>query len=99
MGVFMVQGVLVGTLGIALGVLFGVVLSLNLTSIVQWIESTFGVSFISPDVYYISELPSDLHWNDVTVITITAFLFCTIATLYPAWRAARTEPAAALRYE
>ncbi len=99
MGVFMVQGVLVGTLGIGLGVFFGVVLALNLTSIVQWIEKSFGVSFISPDVYYISELPSDLHWNDVTVITITAFVFCIIATLYPAWRAARTEPAAALRYE
>ena len=99
MGVFMVQGVLVGTLGIALGVLFGVLLALNLSAIVQWIETSLGVNFISPDVYYISELPSDLHWNDVTVITITAFLFCIVATLYPAWRAARTEPAAALRYE
>jgi lipoprotein-releasing system permease protein len=99
MGTFMVQGVLVGTLGIALGVFFGVVLSLNLAAIVHWIEQTFHVTFLSPDVYYISELPSDLHWNDVIWITVTAFVFCTLATLYPARRAAKTEPAAALRYE
>jgi lipoprotein-releasing system permease protein len=99
MGTFMVQGVLVGTLGIALGVLFGVLLSLNLSAIVHWIERTFGVTFLSPDVYYISELPSDLHGSDVAWITLTAFLFCTFATLYPARRAAKTDPAAALRYE
>ena len=99
MGTFMVQGVLVGTLGIAIGVLFGVLLSLNLSAIVHWIEQTFHVTFLSPDVYYISELPSDLHWPDVVWITLTAFLFCTFATLYPARRAAKTEPAAALRYE
>ena len=99
MGTFMVQGVLVGTLGIAIGVLFGVLLSLNLSAIVHWIERTFRVTFLSPDVYYISELPSDLHWPDVVWVTLTAFLFCTFATLYPARRAAKTEPAAALRYE
>lgn len=99
MGTFMVQGVLVGTLGIALGVLFGVLLSLNLSAIVHWIERTFHVTFLSPDVYYISELPSDLHGSDVVWIAVTAFVFCTLATLYPARRAAKTEPAAALRYE
>jgi len=99
MGVFMIQGMLVGALGIASGVAGGVLLSLNLPEIVHWIERTFHVAFLSPDVYYISELPSDLHWRDVAWITVTAFLFCTLATLYPARRAARTEPAAALRYE
>ena len=99
MGTFMVQGTLVGALGIALGVLFGVLLALNLADIVKWIEQTFHVAFLSPDVYYISELPSELHWNDVIWITVTAFVFCTLATLYPALRAAKTEPAAALRYE
>ncbi len=99
MGVFMIQGVLVGTLGIFLGVGFGVMLALNLTTIVHWIEQTFSVTFLSADVYYISELPSDLIWSDVGWITVTAFLFCIVATLYPAWRAARIQPAAALRYE
>ncbi|HJT97993.1 MAG TPA: lipoprotein-releasing ABC transporter permease subunit [Rhodanobacteraceae bacterium] len=99
MGTFMVQGVLVGTLGIAMGVFFGVLLALNVESIVKWIEHTFHVTFLSPDVYYISELPSDLYWSDVGWITVTAFVFCVLATIYPAWRAARTEPAAALRYE
>jgi lipoprotein-releasing system permease protein len=99
MGTFMVQGVLVGALGIAMGVFFGVLLALNVEGIVKWIEHTFHVTFLSPDVYYISELPSDLHWSDVGWITATAFVFCVFATLYPAWRAARTEPAAALRYE
>src|ERR1700754_3197240 len=67
MGTFMVQGVLVGTLGIAMGVL----LALNVEAIVKWIEHTFHVTFLSPDVYYISELPSDLHWIDVGWITAT----------------------------
>jgi lipoprotein-releasing system permease protein len=99
MGTFMVQGILVGALGIAMGVFFGVALALNVEGIVKWIEHTFHVTFLSPDVYYISELPSDLHWSDVGWITATAFVFCIFATLYPAWRAARTDPASALRYE
>ncbi|HUD43665.1 MAG TPA: lipoprotein-releasing system transmembrane subunit LolC, partial [Dokdonella sp.] len=76
-----------------------VVMTLNLETVVHWMERTFGIVFMSPDVYYISELPADLHWGDVGWITVTAFVFCTLATLYPAWRAARVQPAAALRYE
>jgi lipoprotein-releasing system permease protein len=99
MGVFMVQGVVVGAIGIAIGTLAGVVLALNLESIVHFIEQRFGISFLSPDVYYISDLPSDMHWDDVGLIALLGFVFSLLATLYPAWRAARTEPAAALRYE
>jgi lipoprotein-releasing system permease protein len=99
MGVFMVQGVIVGAFGILLGVLGGVALASNLPDLVKWIEHTFHVEFLSPDVYYISEVPSDMHWSDVGWIALIAFVFCLFATLYPAWRASRTQPAAALRYE
>ncbi|TDR37365.1 lipoprotein-releasing system permease protein [Tahibacter aquaticus] len=99
MGVFMVQGVVVGAIGIALGTLFGVVLALNLEAIVKFIETQFNFTVLSPDVYYISDLPSDMHWSDVGLIALLGFGFSLIATLYPAWRAARTQPAAALRYE
>ncbi|MGH8041556.1 MAG: lipoprotein-releasing ABC transporter permease subunit [Rudaea sp.] len=99
MGVFMVQGVLVGAFGIALGVAGGVALATNLPALVKWIEHVFHVEFLSPDIYYISEVPSDMHWSDVGWIAAIAFAFCLLATLYPAWRASRTQPAAALRYE
>jgi lipoprotein-releasing system permease protein len=99
MGVFMVQGVIVGAFGILLGVLGGIALALNLEALIKWVERTFHVEFLSPDVYYISEVPSDLHWSDVGWIGAIAFVFCLFATLYPAWRASRTQPAAALRYE
>jgi lipoprotein-releasing system permease protein len=99
MGVFMVQGVIVGTFGILMGVLGGVALAINLPALVKWIEHVFHVEFLSPDIYYISEVPSDMHWSDVGWIAGIAFVFCVIATLYPAWRASRTQPAAALRYE
>jgi lipoprotein-releasing system permease protein len=99
MGVFMVQGTIVGSIGIALGVLGGVLLATNLPALVKWIEHVFHVEFLSPDVYYISEVPSDMHWSDVGWIAAVAFVFCLFATIYPAWRAARTQPAAALRYE
>ncbi|MEP6483850.1 MAG: lipoprotein-releasing ABC transporter permease subunit [Rudaea sp.] len=99
MGVFMVQGVVVGAFGILLGVFGGVLLAMNLPAIVKWIEHTFHVEFLSPDVYYISEVPSDMHGGDVVWIALIAFVFCIFATLYPARRAAKTLPAEALRYE
>ncbi len=99
MGVFMVQGMLVGVFGILLGVLGGVALSLNLAALAKWVEHLLGVEFLSADIYYISEVPSDMHWNDVGWIALVALIFCLLATLYPAWRAARTHPAEALRYE
>ncbi len=99
MKIFIIQGVVIGTVGILLGVIGGVWLASNVETIVPAIEKFFQVKFLSPDVYYISELPSDMHWRDVIVISSVAFVFCLIATIYPAWRAARTQPAEALRYE
>jgi lipoprotein-releasing system permease protein len=74
-------------------------LATNLPALVKWVEHVFHVEFLSPDIYYISEVPSDMHWSDVGWIAAVAFVFCLFATIYPAWRAARTQPAAALRYE
>ncbi|EIM01303.1 cell division protein FtsX [Rhodanobacter thiooxydans] len=99
MGIFMVQGVLVGFVGIGFGVGFGSLLSWKLPGIIKWIEHTFHVTFLSPDVYYISEVPSRLLWHDVGWTALLTFAFSLLATLYPAWRASRTQPAQALRYE
>jgi lipoprotein-releasing system permease protein len=99
MGMFMVQGVLVGFVGIGFGVGLGSLLSWKLPGIVKWIEHTFHVTFLSPDVYYISEVPSRLDWHDVGWTALLTFAFSLLATLYPAWRASRTQPAQALRYE
>lgn len=99
MGVFVVQGIVIGLVGIIVGVVLGVLLAINVPAIVDWIQNLFGVQFLSPDVYYISDIPSDLHWMDVVWISGMAFVFSLLATIYPAWRAARTQPARALQYE
>lgn len=99
MGVFMVQGAVIGVVGLLLGVLTGVPTAINVESIVSTVERWFGVQFLSPDVYYISTLRGDLHWPDVWVICAVSLLLTLVATLYPAWRASRTQPAEALRYE
>jgi lipoprotein-releasing system permease protein len=97
--VFMTQGVLIGWIGAALGVILGLVLALNVDVIVPFLEQTFGFHFMDPDVYYISGLPSEVHPGDVVRIGMAAFLLTLIATVYPALQAARTQPAEALRYE
>ena len=99
MTIFMVQGVLIGLFGTLLGIIGGVSLALNIESIIAFVESLLGYNILSPDVYYISNIPSDLRWDDVTVIGITAFLLSLLSTLYPSWRAAQTRPAEALRYD
>jgi lipoprotein-releasing system permease protein len=76
-----------------------VVLALNIETIVPFIEQMLGVQFLAKDVYYISDLPSRLDWMDVVVITAMSFLLSLLATLYPSWKAAKTNPAEALRYE
>ncbi len=99
MGIFIVQGVTIGLFGTLLGIIGGIMLALNLEVIVKWIESIWQIDFLDPNIYYISDLPSDLHWSDVSLVGLSAFAITLLATIYPAWRAARVKPAEALRYE
>ncbi|RZT90064.1 lipoprotein-releasing system permease protein [Azospira oryzae] len=99
MAVFVVQGALIGVIGLGLGVVGGVALALNIDVVVPFIERVLGTQFLAKDVYYISQLPSELQWGDVTGITAIAFVLALAATLYPSWRASRVNPAEALRYE
>ena len=99
MVIFMVQGTLLGMAGTLLGTAGGVSLALNVDTLVPAIERLFGMQFLAADVYYISELPSEMRISDVVKINVVSFLFSFLATMYPALRAARTQPAEALRYE
>ncbi len=99
MGIFIIQGAFLGIIGTSMGVLTGIPTALNVETVVSTLETILGMKFLSPDVYYISELSADLHWNDVIIIGISSLLVTLLATLYPAWRASRTQPAEALRYE
>jgi lipoprotein-releasing system permease protein len=99
MQVFMVQGTLIGVIGTVLGVVFGILLTLNLERILRAIEALFGVQMLPADVYYITGLPTDLQASDVLWIAAVALAMAFLATIYPAWRASRTPPAEALRYE
>ena len=99
MAVFVVQGVVIGVVGLLAGVAGGVSLALNIDVVVPFLEHLLGIQFLAKDVYYISELPSELHWNDVGIITAVSFVLTVLATLYPSWRASRINPAEALRYE
>jgi len=99
MRIFIVQGVVIGAFGTLLGLIGGISLAANVEKIVPLIERLMGRKFLSPDVYYISDLPSEMLWSDVIVISVIAFSISLLATLYPAWQASRTQPAEALRYE
>ncbi|EIC29107.1 MULTISPECIES: lipoprotein-releasing ABC transporter permease subunit [Methylomicrobium] len=99
MGIFVVLGTIIGVTGTAIGTLGGITLALNASTIVRKIETFFQVNFLPADVYYISELPSKLVLTDVYAIAGMAFLLSLLATLYPAWQAAKVNPAEVLRYE
>jgi len=99
LAVFMTQGVLIGWIGTALGVGLGLALALNVDVIVPFLETTFGFHIMDPDVYVVSAIPSELHPPDVVRIALAALILTFVATVYPALRAAQTQPAEALRYE
>ena len=99
MKIFMVQGVLIGLVGAMIGVVSGVIIALNIGTIVPFIEHVFGVQFLAKDVYFITDLPSDLQQSDVIVVAVFSFAISLVATLYPSWRASKIQPAEALRYE
>ncbi len=99
MRIFMVQGTVIGVMGTLLGSALGIVLALTVTDLIAWVEQAFGIQFLSAEVYFISYLPSQLRLEDVVTIISVALTISFLATLYPAWRASRTQPAEALRYE
>ena len=99
MRIFMVQGSLIGWIGTAIGLAIGVLVAVNVERVVPLIERILGFEALPADVYYISKLPSQLALSDVLTVASVSVLFALLATIYPAWRAARTKPAQALRYE
>ena len=97
--IFMIQGALIGVIGTVIGLVLGVLLAFNVGTVVPFIESLLGFKFLAKDIYYISDLPSDVQWGDVTTIGLVSLALSFVATLYPSWRASRVNPAEALRYE
>lgn len=97
--IFIIQGALIGLIGTVLGAAFGILIALNIDTIIPFIEGLFHVQFLAKDVYQISEVPSDLIWSDVITIVLMSFVLSLLATLYPSWRASKINPAEALRYE
>jgi lipoprotein-releasing system permease protein len=99
MRVFLVQGTVIGVVGVGLGVLGGILLSDNLSYIVKFVEGLTGSELMPADVYYISGVPTAIESSDIILVATVAFIMCLLATIYPARRAAKTDPASALRYE
>ncbi|QQD21396.1 lipoprotein-releasing ABC transporter permease subunit [Oceanospirillaceae bacterium ASx5O] len=99
MGIFMVQGLAIGLVGVVLGTVLGILAALSISDLVAWVEQLFGFQILNADVYFISYLPSQLLWSDVAVVTGASLMLSFLATLYPSWRASRVQPAEALRYE
>ena len=99
MQIFIIQGALIGIIGTFFGALLGIAIALNIDTIIPFIENLFHVQFLSKEVYYISELPSKLEWNDTITIVVVSIVLSLIATLYPSYKASKINPAEALRYE
>jgi lipoprotein-releasing system permease protein len=98
-GVFITQGLLIGWAGVAVGVLLGVTLAKNVSAVLDFLDRRLGLRIFDADVFYITRVPSQLHWPDVGLIGVAALLVTALATIYPALRAAAVPPAEALRYE
>ncbi len=99
MRIFVSQGMVIGVVGTLLGMTSGIITALNIDTLVPALEHLLGIKFLAPDVYLISELPSEMKWSDVIATATISFSLTVLATIYPAWRASRTQPAEALRYE
>jgi lipoprotein-releasing system permease protein len=99
MKIFILQGVIIGTIGTLLGAAGGITVALNLSKISIFVEKLLGVKILPGDVYYLSELPSRVHYGDVAVIIAGSLIICFLSTIYPSWRASKLDPAEALRYE
>ena len=99
MKIFFVQGALLGLIGTLAGTLLGLVLAYNIGAILKWFEGLMGRKLIESKVYFLDYLPSHVVWSDVAAIAAISIGLSLLVTLYPSWRAAKTEPAEALRYE
>ncbi len=97
--IFMLTGASIGVAGTIVGAVAGIAFSLNIEAMRRWIEETFDTSLFPAEVYFLSQLPAEIDWHEVAVVIIIAFLLSFLATVYPAWRAARLDPVEALRYE
>ncbi|GAB3381514.1 lipoprotein-releasing ABC transporter permease subunit [Spongiibacter taiwanensis] len=97
--VFMIYGMASGILGVALGLILGLLIAANVGDIVAWLEQISGMQLFDPQVYFITHLPSELHWQDALGVSVAGLLLSFLATLYPAWQASKVQPAEALRYE
>jgi lipoprotein-releasing system permease protein len=99
LSIFMLQGSIIGIAGTVIGALLGVLIAMNVDVVVPFIEQTFGIAFMDKAVYQIPNVPSELRWDDVRRIVGVSIVLSLLATVYPAWRASKTHPAEALRYE
>jgi lipoprotein-releasing system permease protein len=99
MGIFVLQGSIIGVVGLLAGVVGGVALASNLDVVIPALEKLLGTTLWNKQIYYITEMPSQILVSDVTLITSVSFVLSILAAIYPSWRAARINPAEALRYE